>query len=1148
MPNLLQQHARLLDDARAASREVTALLDPDRWPDAPSAARIGRELAARLLDHAGLIASFQSNPEAAERADRLQAATWILDKEPLAARVAEEPDRAARLAGVMRASASTCRSAWRRRRATPLELRDVEGGGFVSQALIEALRRSVDNLVEQSDSTGSREDAADSQLMVGQAGELLSTASALYLLGSDAVGLAACAAARLCAQLPTPLYPGLLPAIAEALEAAAEDCAREGAPSATWLEDLPSHPITQPAMPVVTERASIAPPPVQLPRVGRFQVESELGRGSMGVVYKGTHPSLNIPVAIKVVTDHSGNPALRQRFEREAASIATLNHPGIVRLYDFDHDRDQLFMVMEYVQGRGLDSWIREMGPFRLELALDVFQQVLAAVQAAHEHGVVHRDLKPANILISAQGKVKVLDFGVAKLLDESPELTAEGFTVGTPQYMAPEQLRGDPVDARADVYSLGCVLYEMLHGEPPFVGATSAIMHAHVFEPVPDSDRIPEALMSVIRKAMAKRPEDRYLTCAEMAGAIRTLARSGRLVVPPREDDPLVPDVAETLADEPVVLERKCLRTDCQQAGAWACAYRDSDGNTCETAWCAQHVVFVDEEPYCARHAAVIRALATSAATNWALRERPPVDDRAMPLAASLREVIDSDVREMLRHRLQAAGAIQVVADGDVRRVQRNDTTWWEVSWAALRERECLVRVDVRVDGRAATVAALVNDMVAFESPPEWIGTSDAGAQEIFTARLIQALQQAMDRPLVEPTRVFEVDQPNVDRAQMHEIVLRLLARSGRVTAQFIAEELALGPRLVFAELRDLADAGEIEEAEGFVALSRSGRRHAEEVSRIRRYIGPMPVQLEEYRQVLERETSRPLGEAALTVALRGVELSPSGIQLLTSTLAAGGPLLIFGPAGSGKTTLARAIARAQEPVAVPVAIEAGGEILRLFDPGLHRLSGEQPADRRWRRVEAPLIETGADLVPSMLEPHAGPDATWVPIQLMGNGGLVLVDDLGRQRVPARQLVDRLAPIAERHAVTLLVGDAQHRVTLPFRALLVFATGMVPAEILSDFQLRHLPHKLPMHDLDPSAFERLFVYRLGQLGWAASAEGAERLRGLLAGRTVRGIHASSLADRAVDLGPAHVAGRVVSPELVEAAWGSLFAPPAPVR
>lgn len=1141
--NLLQQRARLLEDARSAGRQVTSLLDPDRWPEAQTAAGLGRRLAARLLNHASMVESLVGGTSA-ERGDRLQAATFVLDREAVDERLVDDRARADRLATVMRSSASTCRSAWRRRRATPLELRDVEGGGFVSQALIEALRRSVDGLVEQAERDGSREDAEEAERMVGQAGELLSTASALYLLGGDAEGLAACAAARLCAQLPTPLYPGLLPTIAEVLEMSAEDCARERVPMAAWLEaEAPA--ATQPQMPVVTERPSAPPPPVSLPRVGRFQVESELGRGSMGVVYKGTHPSLNIPVAIKVVTDHSGNPALRQRFEREAASIATLNHPGIVRLYDFDHDRDQLFMVLEYVQGRGLDSWIREMGPFRLELALDVFQQVLAAVGAAHEHGVVHRDLKPENILISAQGKVKVLDFGVAKLLGDAPELTADGFTVGTPKYMAPEQLRGDPIDARSDVYSLGCVLYEMLHGAPPFEGTTSTIMHAHVFEPVPDSDRIPEALMVVIRTAMAKRPEDRYLNCAEMAGAIRTLARSGRLIVPPHEDDPLLAEEEAAAAEEPVVLERRCLRTGCESAGAWGCAYRDSDGNPCDTAWCDKHAVFVDEEPYCARHATVIRALATSASTNWAVRERPPVEDRAMPLAANLREVVDADVREMLRRRLQSAGSIQVVADGDVRRVNREGQLWWEVSWAALRDRECLVRVDVRVDSRAADVEALVNDVPAFEGPPAWIGSNDPGTEEMFTASLVKALQKAVDRPLVEPTRAFEVDQPNVDRGQMHEIVLRLLARSGRVTAQFIAEELALGPRLVFAELRDLADAGDIEEAEGFISLSRTGRRHAEDVSRNRRYIGPMPVRLEEYRQVMERDAARPLGEAAISAALQDVELSPTGVQLLKSALAAGGPLLVFGPAGSGKSTLARSLVRAMEPVVVPVAIEAGGEVLRVFDPGVHRLTGEQPADRRWRRVEAPLIQTGADLVPGMLEPHAGPDATWVPLQLMANGGVLLVDDLGRQRVPARQLVDRLAPLTERRQVNLLVGEAQRRVTLPFRSLVVFATGMVPAEILSDFQLRHLPHKLPMHDLDAGAFERLFARRLGQLGWAPTPEAMQRLNALVGGRSARGVHATALADRVADLGPSHVAGRTAVPELIDAAWTSLFAAPA---
>jgi predicted Ser/Thr protein kinase/energy-coupling factor transporter ATP-binding protein EcfA2 len=1142
---LLEQHSLLVSEASTMAREVAGLLDPDRWPDAGVAARQARRYVAALLHHAALVADADPDGEAG-RGDRLDAAAWMLDRQLMVDRLQSEQsdkERADRMASVMRATATTCRSAWRRRRAKPLELGEVEGGGFITQALIEALRHTLDEIA------GDEYDAAEeTNRVVVRAGDLLSAAAALYLLERDTESLAACAAARLCAQLPTPLYPGLLPTIAESLEASAEECAREAAPAPTWVEQKPPEPAApgNATLPI-SSSSTTAGAPLALPRLGRFPIEAELGRGSMGVVYKGLHPSLNIPVAIKVVHEHSGNQTLRHRFEREASAIATLNHPGIVRLYDFDSDRDKLFMVTEYVSGRSLDSWLHEMGSLRLELALDIFQQVLAAVQAAHEQGVVHRDLKPQNILISGQGKVKVLDFGVAKLLDESPELTADGFTVGTPRYMPPEQLRGDPVDARADIYSLGVLLYEMLDGDAPFRGPASAIMHAHVFEPVPPSERIPDALMQVIGRAMAKNPNDRFNSCSEMAGEIRTLARSGMLVVPAAEEAP-APIDTEYVEAEPVLLERRCLRANCQSAGAWMCSYRDSEGRACETAWCAHHAVFVEDEPYCARHAAVVRALSTSASSNWAVRERPPVDDRSFALAASLREVLDPDVREMLRRRLQAAGAIQVVADGEVRRVNRDGSPAWEISWAALRERECLIRIDIRVDFGADAVLALVNEVPAFSAPPEWSSESEPGAQERFVARLVQALQVAADRPLVEPTRAFEVDQPNVDHALLRETALRLLLRAGPLPPHLISGELAIGPRLVAAELRGLADMEYVDEREGIVTLTRAGRRRAEELMKQRRYIGPMPVRLEEYRQVVEREAARTVSDEHLAEAVAGVELQPAALPVLQSALATGGPLLIYGPAGSGKTSLGRALAGVLEPVAVPVAIEAGGEVLRVFDPERHRLVGDQPADRRWRRIEAPLIETGAELTTELLEPHAGPDATWLPVQLLANGGVLLVDDLGRQRVPARQIVDRLAPLAERRHVNLLVGDAHRRVTLPFRALLVFATSMVPAEILTEFQLRHLPNKLPMHDLEPSAFERVFRGRLEEIGVGATTGAYERLHKLLAGRTARGAHAVALADAAADIargrraaagskGPAEI-----QPGQLEEAWRKLFA------
>jgi predicted Ser/Thr protein kinase len=1114
----LEQRSLLITEARTAAAEVDHLLDPERWPDAGAAAQLARAIAAQVLRHAALLA--EDDPT---RSDRLLAAGWILAPQPAGELTADDPDRAARLAGVMRASAATCRSAWRRRRSRPLQLSEVEGSGFVSQALIEAFRRSLSRLLVASD--------GEPEGLLDVAGEILNTAAGLFLLERDAAALAHCAGARLCAQLPTPLYPGLLPTIAESLEAAAEECDRQS--PAAWLEDS-SHPELTATEPRLKTLDSLGQP-LALPHVGRFMIEAELGRGSMGVVYKGVHPGLGIPVAIKVVHEHSGNQALRHRFAREAASIASLNHPGIVRLFDFDSDQDQLFMVMEYVEGESLETLIHETGPFELSRALDLFEQILSAVQAAHEEGIVHRDLKPDNILVSPAGKAKVLDFGVAKLLNDSPELTADGFTVGTPKYMPPEQLGGEAIDARADIYSLGVMLYELLDGEPPFSGSVSAVMHAHVFEPVPESQRIPAPLMAVIRKAMAKQPQERYGSCAEMAAAIRALGRAGQLSATPAPPPDLEPEA------EPVVLQRRCRRPNCSSPGAWMCAYVDGEGVTCETAWCAHHAVFVEDEAYCPRHAAVVRALATVASSNWSLRERPAVDDRAMPLAASLREMLDPDVREMLRRRLQAAGAIQVVADGDVRRVERDSSAAWEVSWAALRERECLVRVDIRVDGDATAVRALVNEVPAFSSPPEWVGQYEPGAQDRFVARLVEAIQVAIERPLVEPTRAFEVDQPNVDRVLLREILLRLLRARGPLPPALAAEEVALGPRLVGAELRELAAGDLVEEREGLVGLSPAGARRAEEVSRLRRYVGPMPVTLEEYRQVVEREASRPVRDEAIQAAVAGLELPPTALTIIRGGVLSGGPLLVYGPGGSGKTALARALAGAFPPVAVPVAIEAAGEVLRVFDSERHRLTEDQPADRRWRRIYAPLVETGTELTPELLEPHSGPDALWVPLHVLGNGGVVLIDNLGRQRVPARQLVDRLGFLSERKHVNVVVGDGQRRIALPFRALLVFATAMVPREILSDFQLRHLPTKVPMHDLDAAAFDRVLRRRLEASGRTLEPDAAQRLQTLLAGRSARGSLAVRLADKIDELG-GQQRGTAVEAGLLEAAWKAVFA------
>ena len=280
------------------------------------------------------------------------------------------------------------------------------------------------------------------------------------------------------------------------------------------------------------------PPPVD--HLGRFPVEAELGRGAMGVVYKGFHPGLEVPVAIKVLGDvYSGDASFRRRFQREAAAIAALNHPGIVRIYDFDEDRESLFIVMEFVEGESLRSILQNKGRVAVHQALDITQQLLSAVGAAHSHNIVHRDLKPDNIAISSIGKVKVMDFGISKLLVDTGGLTGTDAIIGTPTYMSPEQVRGEAVDGRSDIYAVGCILYELLHGAPPFTGQLAAVLHSQLYNDPPESPAIPGPVMALIRKAMAKEPKKRFASCEEFAGALlqldtAQLATAGAPPAPP--------------------------------------------------------------------------------------------------------------------------------------------------------------------------------------------------------------------------------------------------------------------------------------------------------------------------------------------------------------------------------------------------------------------------------------------------------------------------------------------------------------------------------------------------------------------------------------------------------------------------------------
>lgn len=269
---------------------------------------------------------------------------------------------------------------------------------------------------------------------------------------------------------------------------------------------------------------------------GRYKIESLLGQGGMSAVYKGTDPNLRRTIAIKLIHPHlAADPEFVRRFEEEAAAVAQLRHPNIIQVYDFNHDSDIYFMVLEFVPGQTLQERLKSIHAAGRRLPLDevvhIMTTVCEAVHYAHERSMIHRDLKPANVMINASGQPILMDFGVAKIIG-GQQHTATGAIVGTPTYISPEQVRGDRPDHRADIYSLGVMLFEMISGRVPFDSDTAlSIMLKHLNDPVPDiraiNADVPEALAAAAQKALAKQPDDRFQSAHEMAAALRHAAAS---------------------------------------------------------------------------------------------------------------------------------------------------------------------------------------------------------------------------------------------------------------------------------------------------------------------------------------------------------------------------------------------------------------------------------------------------------------------------------------------------------------------------------------------------------------------------------------------------------------------------------------------
>jgi serine/threonine-protein kinase len=249
-------------------------------------------------------------------------------------------------------------------------------------------------------------------------------------------------------------------------------------------------------------------------QVGKYRLAGVLGRGKFSTVYEAVHPTLGRPVAMKMLAHELVyHPHFARRFRDEARIIASLRHPSIVEVYDTEEAYATLFIVMERLSGALLRDAVRSRGRLSHQEVRDVLRQLASALHCAHTHGVIHRDVNPSNVVLGPQGEVKLMDFGLA--VESGGDADAEPVGMGTPGYMAPEQVTGEPVDARADVYALGVVAFEMLVGRPPFEGDLYHVLHRQQHEGVPSPRSllpgVPQVLDELVCRATARDPDDRF-------------------------------------------------------------------------------------------------------------------------------------------------------------------------------------------------------------------------------------------------------------------------------------------------------------------------------------------------------------------------------------------------------------------------------------------------------------------------------------------------------------------------------------------------------------------------------------------------------------------------------------------------------------
>lgn len=327
-------------------------------------------------------------------------------------------------------------------------------------------------------------------------------------------------------------------------------------------------------------------------KLGKYLIKSELGHGAMGVVYRGYDPFIEREVAVKTLRtdalDGREIPEVLARFQKEAKAAGRLNHPNIVQIYEYGEEGDQAFIAMEIVQGVELRDYLEENARFSLEAVVAMMCELLEALGFAHRHGVVHRDIKPGNIVVLPDGHIKIMDFGIARL--ESSTLTQAGTILGTPSYMSPEQFMAQRVDGRTDLFAAGAILYELLTGEKAFAGnAYATIMHKVLKEepPVPSALNVlvTPAFDEVVRKALRKRPDERFQSAAEFIEALRR-ALAGESLPAAMQTETLVTRISPgvSAADATLSLDRTQVAQEATVATAAGEATRVSPGSASST------------------------------------------------------------------------------------------------------------------------------------------------------------------------------------------------------------------------------------------------------------------------------------------------------------------------------------------------------------------------------------------------------------------------------------------------------------------------------------------------------------------------------------------------------------------------------------